>query len=505
MTDTTKVEATTQELSLKTLRLSKTNPRRTLDPAKLKDLIASVKEKGVLVPLLVRPLTTPTTGRPVKGYSENGAHFEIVAGERRFRAAEKAGLETIPCLVRRLSDQEALEVQVIENLQREDVHPLDEGLGYRKLLDTSKYEVATLAAKVGKSESYVYQRLKLAELIPAAQKDFVDGKFTAGHAILIARLQPKDQEKTLKEMYDWQGNANSVRETADWIQRHLHLNLSKAAFSKTDAKLYPEAGSCVECPKRTKNQPQLFPDIQRGDFCTDPSCFQKKQSKHLAQMRAKLEAGGTKYVQISTDYRGGKGVLPNHDYTNAEQKKCPNRVTGLVVSGDGLGRTKRICITPGCKVHHPNYRGPETRPDWKKQQERQRLEDQAWDAVRGEVAAEFQKKAAFTQRDFPIVGAVALSALIENMDGDAGEALLHAHGLRVRGYIDPDELVRAFAKGWPRPKLEKLLAGALLAYALENPRHAWCADKLRKVDLKARVTAKVKELRAAAKAAKKAA
>jgi len=134
---------------------------------------------------------------------ENGAGYELIVGERRWRASKLAGKTEIPAIVRPMSDAQALEVMILENLQRQDVHPLEEALGYKALLDhpepdKPKPTVESIAGKVGKSASYVYQRLKLAELVPRAQKDFREGYLTAAHAIDIARLQPADQRRALE-------------------------------------------------------------------------------------------------------------------------------------------------------------------------------------------------------------------------------------------------------------------------------------------------------------------
>ena len=136
---------------------SETNPRgKDFEDASFKELVASVKEKGVLVPVLARP--------------REGKEFEIVAGNRRFRAAKKAGLDVIPAHVVEMTDDEAQEAQIVENLQRADVHPLEEGEAYRKLIEDGGRKVADVAVKVGKSESYVRQRLFLTNLSDKAKK-----------------------------------------------------------------------------------------------------------------------------------------------------------------------------------------------------------------------------------------------------------------------------------------------------------------------------------------------
>lgn len=225
-----------QIVGIAQLEESKTNPRQHFAKDALSDLTKSIAEKGVLVPLLVRPVKN--------GVGLVYDHFEILAGARRYRAAKASGLEQVPVLVRDLDDTQALEVQVIENLQRADVHPLEEAEGYKQLLEKGKYDVESLAAKVGKSVSYVYQRLKLADLVPAAKKAFFEEKITAGHAILLARLQSDQQKEGLAEcLNDW--NSPSVRELGTWIEENVHLDLAKAPWQKDDTKLLPPAGACT--------------------------------------------------------------------------------------------------------------------------------------------------------------------------------------------------------------------------------------------------------------------
>lgn len=152
---------TPNSLALEAIVASKTNPRKHFDAAALKELAESIAKHGVLQAILVRP---------------NGADgkFELVAGERRWRAAKLAQLDRIPVTVRELSDTEALELQVVENLQRTDLHPLEEAEGYESLMkcqhaDGRTYTADEIAAKVGKSRSYVYSRLKYTALCKEAR------------------------------------------------------------------------------------------------------------------------------------------------------------------------------------------------------------------------------------------------------------------------------------------------------------------------------------------------
>lgn len=179
---TTDATAAFQLIEIGRVHESSLNHRKIFDPSKLDELAQSIRAKGVLTPLLVRP---------------NAKGVEIAAGHRRYRAAKLAGVTELPCVVREMSDSDFLEVLVIENDQREDVHPLEEAEGYRSLMTKASYSVEKIAERVGRSEKYVYDRVKLLQLTKPAQKLFLDGKITAGHAILLARLKPKDQERAI--------------------------------------------------------------------------------------------------------------------------------------------------------------------------------------------------------------------------------------------------------------------------------------------------------------------
>src|SRR5260370_9495655 len=314
-----------QMLPLTSLRESTTNQRRTFDEKALQELAESIKRQGVLQPILARP---------------KGNGHEIVAGARRFRATKLAGVNVIAAIVRTLTDNEAIEIQVIENLQREDLHELDEALGYQALRerDPKLYTVETIAAKVGKSPSYVYARLQLAQLVPNIQKAFYDGKLSAGHATEICRLQPREQELVFQECFrqkidkvlkDKESEpSDSVRKLRHFIREEVHLDLSKAPFDVKDAELLPAAVACVSCPKRVGNNPLLFPDITKKDTCTDPGCHGEKKNAFIqiqikgVQAQAKQQVD---VVKISTRHgfygeKKPQGVLPASDYTLASPK-----------------------------------------------------------------------------------------------------------------------------------------------------------------------------------------
>jgi ParB/RepB/Spo0J family partition protein len=372
-----------QEVSLDRIKPSKANPRRRLDESALNELADNIKTHGVLQPILIRPVNS------------NG--YEIVCGERRWKASKAAGKESIPARIVNLSDGEALELAVIENLQRENVHELDEALGYKALIKQNPelYTVENIAAKVGRSVSYVYQRLKLAELTPNVQAAFYASKLTAGHAIEMARLQAKDQERALAECFPEHRTAKailkdndprpiSVRDLRDWIQQEVLLSLANAPFDVNDLELLPTAGRCSTCPKRSGSNPLLFADsIKRSDICTDPECFKQKRDA-LVQIRIKeAETAGEKPVKVSDSfvYYGEKpapGVLYRNDYKEATAGDCPTTAPAIVVEGKRAGMKLYVCTNPKCKTHSARSIGlsPEEKAARKKQAQEQRIQQE---------------------------------------------------------------------------------------------------------------------------------
>jgi ParB family chromosome partitioning protein len=301
------------------------------------DLVASVKEKGVLVPVIARPRK--------KGTKE----YEIVAGNRRFKAAQLVGLKEIPARIEELTDEQAQEIQIIENLQREDVHPLEEGQAYRKLVEESKYEIPSVAAKVGKSETYVRQRIFLTNLEGSVAKVYRSGKMTDGHAVLIARLSANDQQVALKHLDSW-GFRESINDLKEYIDREFYKPLEYQPWLK-DAATLAAVGPCKECPP---NVPSLFGAVKEG-ACTDKKCWKRKMGKYIDYRKERtpdLILISSEYSYGSDDKDDRKAVLSARNYEKVGPKdKCKDAVLALVARGRGLGSQIRICVAPGCKIH----------------------------------------------------------------------------------------------------------------------------------------------------------
>ena len=182
---------------------NRSNPRREFDTEQLEELTNSVREKGVMQPLLVRPTQDPN-------------QFEIIAGERRWRAAQRAGLNDVPVVVRDVDDKEALELAIIENVQRVDLNPLEEAMGYGQLIEQFDYTQNDLAQVIGKSRSHVANTLRLLKLPEDVRGMLARGELSAGHArTLITADDPSALAKRIA------GGGLSVREAEALTQREL--------------------------------------------------------------------------------------------------------------------------------------------------------------------------------------------------------------------------------------------------------------------------------------------
>jgi ParB family transcriptional regulator, chromosome partitioning protein len=470
-----------QDIPLNRIQESKTNPRRTFDEAKLAELASNIRQHGVLQPILVRPLPGGESGL-----------FELVAGARRYRASRIAGRETIPASVRELTDTECLELQLIENLQRADVHELDEARGYAALmqLQPDTYTVETLAEKIGRSEKYVYARLRLTHLVDEVQQAFYTGKLTVAHAFEIARLQPGDQRRALAECFphhrtaaaiakDQKAEAVTVRELRKWIEREIHLDITNAPFDPQDELLLPSAGSCAACPKRTGNNPLLFPEIRQKSVCTDRACYQAKVGA-LVQIRTRpLEASGEKPLRVSQapswQVKKQPDVLYEGQYRKVEKKaECPQTKTAVVIDGPKAGTVLHVCRDEKCPVHArvTHYQAtPQERAARAKELLAERIEKQTrirmLNAVRKKLPATLSR---------PDLEMVALD-YFERLGHDNHRRLCRVYGWEEKKTktswgaqaVDYEGIAGKAVQGMSQPQLQQFLVVCSLASDLYCP------------------------------------
>jgi len=200
---------TVQEIKLKEIRPNPYQPRKNFQPEAIEELKASIIEHGVLQPIILR--------KTIKGY-------EIVVGERRFRAAKEAKLEAIPAVVRELSEQQMMELAVLENLQREDLNPIEEGLAYQTLMEKLKLTQEEVAKRLGKSRPHVANHIRLLSLPSKIQELIASGKISMGHGRALLGLRQKAKIPALVEKIIQE--SLNVRQLEKLIQ-HLNENVPR--------------------------------------------------------------------------------------------------------------------------------------------------------------------------------------------------------------------------------------------------------------------------------------
>jgi ParB family chromosome partitioning protein len=254
-----------QNLPLGNIKPDPEQPRKTFDGKLLNQLSESIKEHGVLQPITVRQLNS---------------RYLIVMGERRYRASKLAGKKTIPCIVRNYANADVLEVQIIENLQRQDVDPTEEAKAIAYL--SEKHSPSEIAKRLGRTDNFVRQRLKLAGLIKGFKRFLRNGEMTLKMGIAVALFEPEEQQMMLEAVSD-NYNANKINRM---IQDHT-FDLENASFDVSDKKLLPKAGACGDCQFNAANQGNLFGDGKM--VCTKAACFETKNLKSFLNLIEKCK------------------------------------------------------------------------------------------------------------------------------------------------------------------------------------------------------------------------
>jgi len=325
-----------------------------LEPASLNELTESIKTNGVIQPVLIRPAEKPDT-------------FYLVCGERRFVASKLAKLKEIPAFIRDLTEEQAFDLQVVENLQRKDVHPMKEAQGYKALIEANpeKNTVQELARRFGKSPEYIAQRLSFNNLIDEMKKEFIEGKMLIGHAMAFSRLTENDQRecwiKCKIKMGPSEGLYEPLNTVNSFISQSIIRDLGKAVFNPNDAEMLPSAGACVTCTKRSGDN-LLFSDVKDKDRCFDGSCFSAKTSIHLVNKIADMKQDNPTLAVVGghgnhVDSTVKKYLTKNSirllklftDYNEAA-KSDKGAIKALSVAGNNIGEIVYIKPIDGEKI-----------------------------------------------------------------------------------------------------------------------------------------------------------
>ncbi|WP_373807296.1 ParB/RepB/Spo0J family partition protein [Delftia acidovorans] len=289
---------------------SRTN-RRVIEDDALHDMAATMKLYGVLQPLLLRRLPAERLQDTFEDEATRRATHEIIAGERRYRAAQIAGLRAVPYIERDADNMHALLMQLIENLHRSDLTPLQEALGVQRLTLDHGLSIDGAAEALHKSRTHVFESLRLLTLCPEATAALAARTLTRSVALLVAQrpteaIQTEYTKRVLTGGPD--GGPMSYRSALDLARRSYMLKLDQAPFALDDATLCPNAGACSVCPKHTGASPELW-DKNDADVCTDTACFAEKKDAHFERMKAQAQQRGQ---QIITG-RQARDIMPSEN------------------------------------------------------------------------------------------------------------------------------------------------------------------------------------------------
>lgn len=323
----------------------KYQPRKRFREDPLDQLANSIKLHGIMQPILLRTLP-------------NGK-FEIVAGERRWRGARLAGLDSVPAVVRDLTLMQVLELQAIENIQREDLHALEEADSFDLLLNPPEgengYTVDQIADKVSKSTTHVRRLLALCRLIPPAREAFLAEQIVQSTALAIARMPVSQQEKAFPKIMATRPNDTKPvahKDAEQILATSFMLRLNKATFPIKDATLVPEAGGCNHCPKRTGANPDLFADVPEADTCTDPDCHAGKLTAFNERIKAQAREQGLEVLEGNNARAllkfGESSAQLNGDYVYMDEA-----LEDLTGSKQSLAKLLGTLLTPSALFEHP--------------------------------------------------------------------------------------------------------------------------------------------------------
>jgi len=277
-----------QILPLDQVRPSATNPRRVWDEASLQELAESIREHGVLQPAIVRA-------------SADKEGYELVAGERRYRASKLAGIDTIPAIVRALTDEQVLEVQLIENAQRVDVDAIGEAEAIAALVQKHGNDVAELAARLGRSKSWVYSRLRLNSVVPEVKRLVESGTLKVSDAHKLAQCHEEIQRSIAEE-----AESGKLYDVERAIDRRTHL-IDEAPWGTMP---------CSTCDRSTAAQTSLFG--AENARCLDHTCWAKRLDLWWDEQKESRETiDGEDAYRVLTSYGW---IVPGAPYQDASNR-----------------------------------------------------------------------------------------------------------------------------------------------------------------------------------------
>lgn len=303
-------------IPLSAIVIGNSNPRKAFDEDAINELAVSIKAKGVIQPILLR-------------FMDKAGVYELVCGERRFRASRIAGLTDIPAYIKELTDDEAFQLQITENLQRKDVHPMDEAYAFKQTLE--KHSTEYIIAEFGKSAYFIRQRLKLNDLTPDWQKLFYKNLLPVSDALKVAMLPAISQSDILENLgidEDNIGHFDKQIKIQSWQFDRAQGKLSDAPFDISNKELDKKAGACIGCPYNSATA-NLFPEDVQSPKCSNITCFSNKCDINFeTEVTAAIEDLTVTLIsdswqvekKIEEKYKKlGREVLANNQYSDIQE------------------------------------------------------------------------------------------------------------------------------------------------------------------------------------------
>lgn len=312
----------TAELPIDKITPSRTNPRKDFDEVALGQLAHSISERGVIEPIIVR---------------KRGDGYEIVAGERRWRATKKTALTTIPAIVMDLDDDAAVEIQAIENLQRADLHPMEEARGYHTLIKVGKLPVREavkeIARRLSKPEQHVYDTLNLVNLTTELEKQFREKLFTRDHAVILARLSHPEQKKVAAAgLWDIERVSVYDRDKQRVIFPH-HEKAEQHGKTMTARELQAYVDEHIRAVPTHQHLAQLFPETAKALAEASPD---RPPVMITFDFMLKPDARGKERTYTQRSWKRAQGK--NGD------KTCDYARVGVVAAGPGRFESFLVCV-----------------------------------------------------------------------------------------------------------------------------------------------------------------
>ena len=325
-----------KEIKVSDIRISGLNPRKTFDEASIKELAENIRRQGLIQPVTVRPVCEDEVADGEVLSLITG--YELVCGERRFRAVKLLGRARIACYVKEMTDDEAFDAMITENLQRKDVEPLDEAFAFLQLTERGQ-KAEDIAARFGKSARFVQDRIKLNALTDGLKQVLKDGRIPLSGALMLSKLGAKDQDEFLEYIGDDECGKDDI---SGWIDDRFMV-LDNAVWNGDD-----NVKPCRNCECNTSMQGCLFYEM-KGERakCTDRECFEKKgidyilwKLEHSPEHILRADEEGTIYELTKKKY------IPLIIYPGYNVKGCREKLTEAILKagykvyspGDGLFR-----------------------------------------------------------------------------------------------------------------------------------------------------------------------